>query len=147
MGAGPQAQPRRRASPARATGAAHRCWPVPTELERMADVSSPQTRRGQGRQQRGGQGRPPQGGRGGGRPLPHGDSLYTPGASDTRRRIERSSIRPLVLLHQMPVWLVPVIVAGLLVLGLAARGWLGAAALVIVAAFLGWLASLSWPRT
>jgi hypothetical protein len=25
-------------------------------------------------------------------------------------------------------------------------GWLGAAALVLVAAFLGWLASLSWPR-
>lgn len=102
----------------------------------MADVGSPQARRGQGRQQRGK-----------GRPLPRGDSLYTQGAGDARRRVERSSARPLVLLHQLPVWFPPVIVAVLLVIGLAVPGWLGAAALVIVAAFLGWLAALSWPAT
>jgi hypothetical protein len=34
----------------------------------------------------------------------------------------------------------------LLIAGLAVPGWLGAAALVLVAAFLGWLAALTWPR-
>jgi Family of unknown function (DUF6703) len=51
-----------------------------------------------------------------------------------------------VWLHQQPVWFPPVLVAVLLIVGLAVPGWLGAAALVLVAAFLGWLASLSWPR-
>jgi hypothetical protein len=97
----------------------------------MTDVSTPQ-------------GRGPQ--RGKGRPLPRGDSLYTPGASDARRRMEQSSARPLVWLHQQPAWFPPVLVAVLLIIGLAVPGWLGAAALVLVAAFLGWLASLSWPR-
>ena len=50
-------------------------------------------------------------------------------------------------LHQQPVWLLPVVVALLLVVGLAVPGWIGAAALVLVAAFLGWLAALSWPQT
>ena len=49
-------------------------------------------------------------------------------------------------LHQQPVWLPPLVVALLLVVGLAVPGWLGAAAMVLVAAFLGWLAALSWPR-
>jgi hypothetical protein len=61
--------------------------------------------------------------------------------------VERSSARPLVWLHQQPVWLPPLVVALLLVVGLAVPGWLGAAALVLVAAFLGWLAALSWPQT
>jgi hypothetical protein len=81
-----------------------------------------------------------------GRPLPPGDSLYTPGAGDARRRVEQSSARPLVWLHQQPVWFAPVLVAVLLIIGLAVAGWLGAIALVLVAGFLGWLASLSWPR-
>ena len=84
--------------------------------------------------------------RGRGRPLPRGTSLYTPGASDARRSLERSSARPLVMLHQLPVWVLPIVLAGLLVTGLAVPGWLGAVALVLVAAFLGWLAALSWPR-
>ena len=78
--------------------------------------------------------------------MPRGDSFYTQGASDSRRRIERSSARALVLLHQQPVWLPPGVVALLLVVGLAVPGWLGAVALILVAAFLGWLAALSWPR-
>jgi hypothetical protein len=61
--------------------------------------------------------------------------------------MERSSARPLVWLHQQPVWLPPLVVALLLVVGLAVPGWLGAAALVLVAGFLGWLAALSWPQT
>ena len=87
-------------------------------------------------------GRPP---RGRGRPLPRGDSLYTKEASDSRRALERSSARPLVFLHQLPAWFPPLVVAGLLVVGLAVPGWPGAAALVLVAGFLGWLAALSWP--
>ncbi len=108
-------------------------------------MTSPQAGRGQGTQQRSNK----PGGRAGAnkaRPLPRGDSFYTPDASDSRRRIERSSAKALVLLHQQPVWLPPVVVAVLLVVGLAVPGWLGAIALILVAAFLGWLAALSWPR-
>ena len=39
-----------------------------------------------------------------------------------------------------------VVLAVLLVAGLAVRGWVGAAALCVVAVALGWLAFLSWPR-
>ena len=99
-------------------------------------MTSPQAGRGQTKQ------RP-----GKGRPLPQGGSLYTPGASDPRRRIEQASARPLVLLHQMPVWLPPILVAALLIVGLAVPGPVGAIALLLVAAFLGWLAALSWPQT
>ena len=84
--------------------------------------------------------------RGKARPLPRGNSFYTPQASQARSSLERSSARPLVMLHQLPVWVVPIVLAGLLVTGLAVPGWLGAVALVLVAAFLGWLAALSWPR-
>jgi len=107
-------------------------------------VGSPQARQKQGTQRSLGRG----GGVGAsrGRPLPRGNSFYTPGAGDTRRQMERSSARPLVWLHQQPVWLPPAVVAILLVVGLAVPGWLGAGALVLVAAFLGWLAVLSWPR-
>ena len=80
------------------------------------------------------------------RPLPRGKTFYTPQASPARSSLERSSTRPLVLLHQLPVWLVPLVLAGLLVTGLAVPGWPGAVALVLVAAFLSWLAALSWPR-
>lgn len=99
-------------------------------------MTSPRARQGQGAQRGGSKGRP----------LPSGDSLYTPGASDARRRVEQSSARPLAWLYQQPVWFAPVVVAVLLIVGLAVPGWLGAAALVLVAGFLGWLASLSWPR-
>ena len=85
--------------------------------------------------------------RGKARPLPPGNSFYTPQASQARGWLERASARPLVLLHQLPVWLVPIVLAGLLVTGLAVPGWLGAVALVLVAAFLAWLAALSWPQT
>ena len=38
------------------------------------------------------------------------------------------------------------LLAALLIAGLAVPGWIGAVALVLVAAFLGWLAAVSWPR-
>jgi len=84
--------------------------------------------------------------RGRARTLPPGNSLYTPGAGDARRSLEQSSARPLLLLHQFPVWLVPVLLTVLLVTGLAVPGWIGAVALILVAGFLGWLAAVSWPR-
>ncbi|HTS98968.1 MAG TPA: DUF6703 family protein [Streptosporangiaceae bacterium] len=66
--------------------------------------------------------------------------------SAARRSAERRSAAPLLYLRQLPAWVPPVVLAALLVAGLAVRGWAGAAALVVVAAFLGWLAYLSWPR-
>ena len=91
-----------------------------------------------------GQARRPQ--RGKTRPLPQGTSLYTPGASDARRSLEQRSARPLVVLHQLPVWVIPIVLTALLITGLTVPGWPGAVALVLVAAFLGWLAAVSWPR-
>jgi hypothetical protein len=52
---------------------------------------------------------------------------------------------PLVYLRHLPSWVPPVVLAALLVTGLVVRGWGGAVALCLVAAFLGWLAYLSWP--
>ena len=59
--------------------------------------------------------------------------------------MEQSSAQPLVFLHQLPRWLLPVVLLALLVTGFAVPGWIGAAALVLVAVFLGWLGYLSWP--
>jgi hypothetical protein len=50
-----------------------------------------------------------------------------------------------VFLRQLPGWVVPFVLAALLVTGLALRGWPGTAALCVVAAFIGWLGYLSWP--
>jgi hypothetical protein len=79
------------------------------------------------------------------RPLP-GQTLYTPGASSARTAAERRSARPLLYLHQLPAWMAPVLMVVLLIAGLALRGPAGGVALVGVAAVLGWLASMSWPR-
>lgn len=79
------------------------------------------------------------------RPLPKDAPLYTPGAGSTRQSAERRSARPLLLLHQLPTWLLPTVLAAALVAGLAVPGLAGAAALVLLAAALGWLAYLSWP--
>jgi hypothetical protein len=80
------------------------------------------------------------------RPLPKGSSLYTPDASAARQATERRSARPLIFLHQLPVWVAPLVMVGLLIAGLAVRGPAGAAALCGLALVLGWLASLSWPQ-
>jgi hypothetical protein len=79
------------------------------------------------------------------RPLPKGDSLYTPGASTTRQSAERRSAKPLLFLHQLPAWIAPLVAVALLVAGLAIKGPGGAVALCGVAAVLGWLATISWP--
>jgi hypothetical protein len=59
--------------------------------------------------------------------------------------VERLSARPLVFLTQLPRWVLLLIVLGLLISGFAVPGLLGAAALLLVAILLGWLAYLSWP--
>ena len=80
------------------------------------------------------------------RPLPPGDTLFTPDPSPVRGSIEQRSATPLLWLHQLPRWLLPVLVVALLVTGLAVAGWAGAIALFALAGVLGWLAAVSWPR-
>jgi hypothetical protein len=80
------------------------------------------------------------------RPLPRGTFLYTPNATPGRRTTERRSARLLIFLHQLPVWVAPVVLVVFLVAGLAMHGPAAAAALVVVAAALAWLAAISWPR-
>jgi hypothetical protein len=63
----------------------------------------------------------------------------------TRGRFEALSARPLVLMSRLPRWLVPVMLAILLVAGLAISGPLGAILLAVLALFLGWLVFVSWP--
>jgi hypothetical protein len=65
--------------------------------------------------------------------------------SPARRAAERRSALPLVYLRHLPAWVPPVVLVALLVAGLAVRGWGGTVALCAVAAFLSWLAFLSWP--
>jgi hypothetical protein len=62
-----------------------------------------------------------------------------------RQSIERLSLRPAAYLRALPRWLPPVVIAALFVGGLAVGGWGGAVMLLLVTAFLGWLAVLSWP--
>lgn len=80
------------------------------------------------------------------KPLPRGSTLFTPDASPARQATERHSARLLLFLHQLPTWVAPVVLAVLLVAGLAVKGPGGAVALCAVAVILGWLASVSWPR-
>lgn len=80
------------------------------------------------------------------KPLPKGSTLFTPNASPARQATERRSARPLLFLYQLPTWVPAVVLAVLLVVGLAVKGPGGAVALCALAALLGWLASLSWPR-
>jgi hypothetical protein len=80
------------------------------------------------------------------RPLPKGDTLFTPDATPARQALERKSATSLLWLHQLPPWLFPVLTACLLVAGFALRGWAGAAVLFVLAAVLAWMAALSWPR-
>lgn len=80
------------------------------------------------------------------RPLPPGETLYTPGAGALRHSIERRSALPLVWLHQTPGWFLPLVLAALLLGGLLVSGPLGAVLLALLAAVIGWLAFLAWPR-
>ncbi|MDS1271213.1 hypothetical protein RIF23_12995 [Lipingzhangella sp. LS1_29] len=80
------------------------------------------------------------------RPLPSGDTFYTPNAGALRTEIERRSATVLVWLHQAPAWLLPVTLAGLLLGGLLVSGIVGALLLTLLALAIAWLAFLAWPR-
>lgn len=77
---------------------------------------------------------------------PERGTSATPRPGGIRLAVERRSAAPLVYLRQLPAWLPPVVLAGLLVAGFALRGLAAAAALCVVAVFIGWLGFLSWPR-
>jgi Family of unknown function (DUF6703) len=62
-----------------------------------------------------------------------------------RESVERLSLKPAAYLQQLPRWLPPVAIAALFIAGLAVPGWVGAALLLVVAAFVAWLGVLSWP--
>ena len=65
-----------------------------------------------------------------------------------RAAFERASFPYMARLTAMPRWLLIIGLGSSLLLGLVLAGswrWLGAAFLLLVAAFLGWLLALSWP--
>jgi hypothetical protein len=68
-------------------------------------------------------------------------------AGGLRRAVTRWSAAPLVFLHQLPRWVLPLVLVALLLAGMLGTGWVGAAALILLAALLAWLAYLSWPAT
>ena len=71
----------------------------------------------------------------------------SPAAGGLRRTVERWSATPLVFLHQLPRWVLPLALVALLLAGMLGTGWVGATAMLMLAALLGWLAYLSWPST
>jgi len=69
----------------------------------------------------------------------------TPASPTLRGRVERSS-RPLLLrLNRLPRPLVPVATLVLVLVGVLAPPAVGLVALAVVAAFVTWIAYLSWP--
>ncbi|MGH8866819.1 MAG: DUF6703 family protein, partial [Actinomycetes bacterium] len=68
-----------------------------------------------------------------------------PAPSSGRARLERVSAPLLVWLTRVPRWAVAVLMAALVVAGLALEGPAGAACLLVLGAFLGWLLAVSWP--
>ncbi|GAA3237297.1 hypothetical protein GCM10010468_72100 [Actinocorallia longicatena] len=63
-----------------------------------------------------------------------------------RDAVERNSATPVVFLHQLPRWVLPLTVAALMLVGLVVRGPWGTVCLTVLALFLGWFFYLSWPR-
>ena len=89
----------------------------------------------------------PPGVRGPSQPPPSTPPRQSPSGS-TRRSVERASIPLLTKLLALPRWLIVVLMAVCLFLGLIQTGslsWLGGLLLLVVGGFLGWLLLLSWP--
>jgi hypothetical protein len=80
------------------------------------------------------------------RPLPKGDSFFTPAASPLRQEIERVSAPLLVLFHRLPRPVFAALPLLLLVLGAFLPVPLALVCLALALLLLGWLAFLSWPR-
>ncbi|MFI7421085.1 DUF6703 family protein [Nonomuraea sp. NPDC049684] len=80
------------------------------------------------------------------RPLPQGEQFFTPGAGGARKAVERRSAIPMTFLFtQVPRWATPAVLVILLLAAFALANWLGGVAALVVLAFVGWLAYLSWP--
>lgn len=62
-----------------------------------------------------------------------------------RAELTRRSVRPLRFLAGLPRWMTIFLAVGVLLLGLGVPGPAGALALGVLALFLGWLLTLSWP--
>jgi hypothetical protein len=62
-----------------------------------------------------------------------------------RRSIERRSAAPLVFLHGLPKWALPLALLAALIAGFTVPGLAGGLVLAAVAAVLGWFSYLSWP--
>jgi hypothetical protein len=75
---------------------------------------------------------------------PREPATSAPQATGGRARLEAASFAPLAALHRLPRWLLPVVLAAMLVAGLVLPAPF-AVLLLVVAAFLGWLLALSWP--
>jgi hypothetical protein len=62
-----------------------------------------------------------------------------------RLSLEKASVRPLLVLKSMPTWLVPVLLAAVMVAGLMIPSPWAGLLLLLPAFFLLWLLVLSWP--
>lgn len=60
--------------------------------------------------------------------------------------VERRSVGPLTRLHRLPRFVLPVLMAALLVLALAVPGPVGLLAVAPLGLLVAWLTYLSWPR-
>jgi hypothetical protein len=59
--------------------------------------------------------------------------------------VERRSAPLLIVMHQLPRWLTPLLMAALFLVGVIVAGVVGLVALALLLAFLVWLSYLSWP--
>jgi hypothetical protein len=85
-----------------------------------------------------------------GQPTSRPSTLGTPPTTKEgwRRSFEQRSYPVLQTLHSMPRWLIVVLPAVFLFLGLVLTGptaWLGGIMLLLVWLFVAWLTALSWP--
>lgn len=72
-------------------------------------------------------------------------SWTTPDAGPVRARVETASRTLLVRLHDLPRWVLFVVVTALAVVGAVLPGWAGGACLLVIATLVGWLVYLAWP--
>jgi hypothetical protein len=81
---------------------------------------------------------------------PHGPSQHPTSTQSRpfggRARVHQRSYAALTRLHALPRWTVPVATVVLVFVGLYSGPVLGGICLLVVAAFLGWLAYLAWPQ-
>ena len=125
-----------------ATGVAKRKRPAPGRTGAGARPGGGRPQGGQ-RAARPAAGRPA--GRGGAA-APEPKPFFTEGAPPFRHAVERRSAVVVVFLARLPRAVPGLLVAGLVAAGLLAPGAVGGVALLVVAALLGWLVYLSWPR-